>query len=379
MPQSWTIKYSTPAPSCSHLSPSSVQTLVPMKTAHLSTRAHAHIISSALIAISLGILAILEFGTLPLRNAICRSMYPEHATGTAYTGELAPYVNASSLISYFLAIRDRRTISPSIIPGQILHQSWKSQDVPPVYHSLMTSWRSAYSNWTYVLWDNDDNRALVEAFYPEWLSAYDALPSEIYRADFTRNLYMHTFGGIYADLDSEAISPLGALIKAHRLADPPTAFLGTMKTSSHDLHGIPNAFMASSGPGHPLWLVAAQDAVDWSRARSWDRSAPVPGPEYVSGPVSLRRSIMNYSPSILELLATGASNADSTGEPIAPVVLFSPEVIYPFTWDRPRPNILTATQECVCWMAMSTFNPGVCKRMTGAQRVINYWKHSWQS
>ncbi|KAG8684565.1 hypothetical protein FRC11_011912, partial [Ceratobasidium sp. 423] len=101
---------------------------------------------------------------------------------------------------------------------------------------------------------------------------------------------------------------------------------------------------------------------------------------YVSGSVSLRRSIVNYSPSVLESYSIGASSAYSTSsEPIAPVVLFSPEVIYPFAWDRPRPHISTATQECVCWMAMSTFNPGMCKRMTGAQWVIHYWKHSWQS
>ncbi|KAG8692148.1 hypothetical protein FRC11_003850, partial [Ceratobasidium sp. 423] len=68
---------------------------------------------------------------------------------------------------------------------------------------------------------------------------------------------------------------------------------------------------------------------------------------YVSGSVSLRRSIMNYSPSVLDSSSIGASSAYSTSsEPIAPVVLFSPEVIYPFAWDRPRPHISTATQEC---------------------------------
>jgi hypothetical protein len=62
---------------------------------------------------------------------------------------------------------------------------------------------------------------------------------------------------------------------------------------------------------------------------------------------------------------------------IAPVVIYSPDVIYPFTWDRRRPQIRTAAQECVCWMNMPTFNPAACKRMTGARWVINYWKHSW--
>ncbi|KAH7335937.1 hypothetical protein B0J17DRAFT_630157 [Rhizoctonia solani] len=307
-------------------------------------------------------------------------MYPEHTSNTVYTGEVAPYVNASSLIAHLLAIRDGQMVSPSIITGEIIHQSWKTQDVPSAYHSLMTSWRAMYSNWTYVLWDNDNNRALVKALYPGWLSAYDALPADIYRAYFSRNLYMHAFGGVYADVDSEAVSPLDPLLEARRDTVAPTAFLGTMGTSSHYLHGIPNAFMAASAPGHPLWLVVAQDAVDWSRARSWDRSTPTPGPEYVSGPVSLRRSLIKYSPSVLEASSVEVRDPlaySTSNETVAPVILFSPKVVYPFAWDRPRPRLSTATQECVCWMAMSTFNPETCKKMTGAQWIIHYWKHNW--
>ncbi|KAJ1305811.1 hypothetical protein OPQ81_010539 [Rhizoctonia solani] len=281
-----------------------------------------------------------KFGTVPLRNTVCRSMYPEYAGNTVYTGELAPHVNASSLIAHFLAIRNGRTVVSSIVPGEIIHQSWKSQDVPSGYHSLVTSWRSTYFNWTYVLWDNDDNRALVEAFYPEWLSAYDAFPSDIYRAYFTRNLYMHTFGGIYADIDTEAISPLSPLIEAQRLTSPPTAFLGTMEISSHYLHGIPNAFMATSAPGHPLWLTVTQDAVDWARARSWDRSAPVPGPEYVSGPVSLRRSIMNYSPSVLE--------SSYMGESYLPIHMGSPTT--PYFNRNPRMRMLDVNVDLQPWI-----------------------------
>ncbi|KAF8750656.1 Glycosyltransferase sugar-binding region containing DXD motif [Rhizoctonia solani] len=349
-----------------------------MRTVRILTKAYIRITVAAILMASLIALSLLEFGSTPIRSAICRSIYPEYASKTVYTTDLAPSINASSLMAHFLAIREGRAVSSSIVPGEIIHQSWKAQDVPPVYHSLVTSWRSAYSKWTYVLWDNGDNRALVETFYPEWLKAYEALPSDIYRAHFTRSLY--TFGGIYADIDSEAVSPLDTLVKAQRFTGAPTAFLGTMETSSHKLHGIPNAFMAASAPGHPLWLIAAQDAVDWARARSWDHSVPAPGPEYISGSVSLRRSIINYSPSVLRSPVGAENNAfhPTSNEAIAPVVLFSPEVIYPFAWDRPRPHVLTAAQECVCWMALSTFNPERCKQMTGARWVVHYWKRNWK-
>jgi mannosyltransferase OCH1-like enzyme len=250
------------------------------------------------VFIALFTLTTLEFGSASVRSIICRATYSQTPFGTTHVDNFAQSINASTLIASMLAMQDGRKASVSIALGRILHQSWKTQDPPPAYHSLIASWRSIYPDWTYVLWDNEDNLALVDTFYPEWRSAYDALPSDIYRAGFARNLYMyvhlttsssfvtflnskyayrHTFGGIYADIDSEAITPLHPLLDAQKKS-PPIAFLGAMDTSSHELHSIPNAFMAASAAGHPLWLVAAEDAVDWARARSWDHSVPAPGP-----------------------------------------------------------------------------------------------------
>lgn len=96
-----------------------------------------------------------------------------------------------------------------------------------------------------------------------------------------RSGWRYTFGGIYADLDSEAVSPLAPLLAAQDPANAlsvPIAFLGSMDTYLQEIHSIPNAFMASSAPGHPLWLIAAQDAVNWCRARVWDVEAPLPDP-----------------------------------------------------------------------------------------------------
>ena len=45
------------------------------------------------------------------------------------------------------------------------------------------------------LWTDKDNRNLVESKYAWFLDTYDALPAEIARADASRLLYMHAFGG----------------------------------------------------------------------------------------------------------------------------------------------------------------------------------------
>jgi mannosyltransferase OCH1-like enzyme len=46
----------------------------------------------------------------------------------------------------------------------------------------------------YVLWTDDDNRNLVERYYPDYLPTYDSLPKEIYRADMVSRLGYCVFG-----------------------------------------------------------------------------------------------------------------------------------------------------------------------------------------
>ena len=45
------------------------------------------------------------------------------------------------------------------------------------------------------LWTDDDNRNLVLAHYPWFLDTFDALGTPIQRADASRLLYMHAYGG----------------------------------------------------------------------------------------------------------------------------------------------------------------------------------------
>lgn len=64
-----------------------------------------------------------------------------------------------------------------------------------------------------------------------------------------RVFYMHRFGGMYADLDMEALRDLTPLLKDS--TEPVLAYLSDTWTLRHN---IPNAWMASP-PGHPFWLV----------------------------------------------------------------------------------------------------------------------------
>jgi Glycosyltransferase sugar-binding region containing DXD motif len=87
------------------------------------------------------------------------------------------------------------TASTNTTPPRIIHQSWESALIPKKWATWSDSWRVKHPEWEWVLWTNEDNRALVKERAPWFLDTYDALPGEIYRADVVRNLYMFFFGG----------------------------------------------------------------------------------------------------------------------------------------------------------------------------------------
>jgi mannosyltransferase OCH1-like enzyme len=92
-------------------------------------------------------------------------------------------------------IRQHRNVPQANTIPHIIHQSWESEDIPTKWATWSDSWRVKHPNWEWVLWTNEDNRALVEARAPWFLETYDALPGEIRRADVMRNFYMFFFGG----------------------------------------------------------------------------------------------------------------------------------------------------------------------------------------
>ena len=78
---------------------------------------------------------------------------------------------------------------------KLLHQSWINSTLPTKFEEWSHSCRQANPDWEWVLWTDEDNMKLVERYAPWFMDTYDALHSEIYRADTVRNIYMHVFGG----------------------------------------------------------------------------------------------------------------------------------------------------------------------------------------
>jgi len=91
----------------------------------------------------------------------------------------------------------------------ILHQTWRLRAVPRGFHAYIRSWQQLQPTWRYVLHTDADNNALVEDEY-RWLRQKYYRFSSIQRADLVRYIYMHRWGGVYADLDVGLLKPLCA-------------------------------------------------------------------------------------------------------------------------------------------------------------------------
>ncbi|KIM27192.1 glycosyltransferase family 32 protein [Serendipita vermifera MAFF 305830] len=243
----------------------------------------------------------------------------------------------------------------------IVHQSWKDGPLPGHFQKWSDSWKESLNDtWMYVLWRDEDNRKLVERYYADYLEVYDSLPREIYRADMVRNLYMHRFGGIYADLD---LVPVGHLpdhlpfLKYRTPGQISMAYLGHMGEDSYE-HSIPNAFMASSGLYHPFWLQPLEYV-----KMHWNDERYNKQPEELTGPVALRACVKEWE--------KGQQKRQDAGE-FAEITVLSNEKIYPFSWyDSPQAH------KCLCRTHSPHFNELQCKWAHPNAWTLTYWTHTW--
>jgi hypothetical protein len=168
----------------------------------------------------------------------------------------------------------------AIIP-RIIHQTWKSNAVPPGLAEYQRTWRDLHSGFEYRLWTDADNDDLVAQHFPELMRLYRSFAHGVHRADLARCLYLLRFGGIYADLDVQAVRHCGDLLESGG-----SCFFGSEpEVHARRLRGRTrfacNAVMASV-PGHPFWRELVAEI-----ARRAAAKGPSADPVWLTGPEAL--------------------------------------------------------------------------------------------
>jgi inositol phosphorylceramide mannosyltransferase catalytic subunit len=85
---------------------------------------------------------------------------------------------------------------------RILHQTWRTAELPQPFKAWRAGWMAHHPDWEHRLYDDDLIYRTIADRAPQWLSIYRALPRAIQRADFFRYVIVFLDGGLYADIDT---------------------------------------------------------------------------------------------------------------------------------------------------------------------------------
>jgi len=102
--------------------------------------------------------------------------------------------------------------------SRVLHQIWLGEKLPDYASLHQESFKNANPSWKIKLWRDSEVEPVVSRF-PKLFRIYREC-STIIRADLARLCIIHSFGGLYADLDVEFFRSVDSLFLRGR----PTTF-----------------------------------------------------------------------------------------------------------------------------------------------------------
>jgi len=124
-------------------------------------------------------------------------------------------------------------------PNKIIHQTWKREEIPAEYQLYVDSIKQYNPDYEYRLWTDAQNRQLIVSCFPWFLSTYDSYNHPIERADAIRYFILYKYGGVYIDLDMQALQPIGPLF------EDAECFFSVEAGPAIENKVVSNAFMAA--------------------------------------------------------------------------------------------------------------------------------------
>lgn len=257
------------------------------------------------------------------------------------------------IVAYFIAFHKATVLPPHLVYSsanfecaglrtpnvtRLIHQSWKTRHLLPIFKNMSATWKSCYPSWKYVLWTDADNRNLVEKHFPWFLQRYNLLPKNIMRADAARYMYMYLYGGIYADLDTECVRPFEPLLNSNPVV------LGAMEGEALLPEGLTQNSFFYSSPRHPLWLYVLKYIFNH------DNSGQA---EVITGPNAMMQVVHDYRKVCKD-----------------PIKVYEPRYFNPFSWVKGVPS-------CATRFKMTTAEFAKCRKKFKNSYVIQYHAHTW--
>lgn len=84
---------------------------------------------------------------------------------------------------------------------KIIHQTWKTLDVPDEWKDAVDSCKDKHKEYKYIIWSDEMMENFVKTEYYDFYDVYMSYPHNIQRCDAFRYLVLYKYGGIYLDMD----------------------------------------------------------------------------------------------------------------------------------------------------------------------------------
>ncbi|MEN0053135.1 MAG: glycosyltransferase [Mucilaginibacter sp.] len=227
-----------------------------------------------------------------------------------------------------------------VIP-KVLHQTWKSTDVPEHFAMLTETWKEHHPDWEYNLWTDKTNREFIGDYWPGFIAQYDSYTNNIQRVDAVRYLILLKFGGVYVDIDFECLMNIEPLLQGKECVFGLEPKEHAQRFSKDKI--ICNAFMASI-PGHDFFAKIYENL---SGVKLKDQNTVLDILES-TGPFLLSKAYEEYEQKQL-------------------ITLLPPELIYPLTIEDSR-------------MVMAgDVTAAIEEKIMNSYAVHYFWGNWWES
>ena len=134
---------------------------------------------------------------------------------------------------------------------KVIHLLWKTDELPEFAREFVHSWVRLHPSWQVRRWTDASMLAFVRAHFPGDEAMWRRFPTGVFRADTFRYMVLRVVGGVYVDLDVEALRSMDELIEGRTclIGQEPAAH--AVLLGDRPRHAC-NAWMASAPGGAVL-------------------------------------------------------------------------------------------------------------------------------
>jgi mannosyltransferase OCH1-like enzyme len=162
---------------------------------------------------------------------------------------------------------------------KIIHQTYKSKDLPPTYKQCQESVLKLHSDFEYRFYTDDDMNRIVREKTPEYYEAFCALPRMIMKIDMFRYFLMYLYGGLYVDMDY-------MMLRRFDFLEKEVVLPCSRENETGDVQRLGNCVFASRA-GHPFWKGLIDTLFTIDRTKNSDdfgveQAATGTGPGFVT-------------------------------------------------------------------------------------------------